>query len=202
MWNMRSGTRVLTGPEAELFRLGVSVLVTELESWPDEPVATSVQTFDRLSWGQQVTVVCEIGRGILLEDVEPIALNAANESAIAAVYAMIAAVLPVDHAEDGPVSRAALSVASTLGLSAFADFETTLRAHPSEWQLLVGCLRDRILWDDDHVDTGISDLKPSDAREVMQTMNIAEDYYTVVPGDPDVARGLRYLAILRQQCEL
>lgn len=202
MWNMETGIRVLTGSDAELFRLGLEALVMELETWPNEPAQIGVATFDRLSWGQQVTVIHEVGRGVLLEHIEPVRLNAANESAIAAIYYWIADVLPEDHFHNGPFARCALEAAALRDPEIFGKFADRVAENALEWAFLTECLRDEILWDSDYDDMGLSDLEPSAAHEIQRSMSIDEQYYTTIIDDPSEDRGLSLLADLRQECKL
>ena len=54
-----------------------------------------------------------------------------------------------------------------------------------EWDLLIQCLADGVLWDDDWKDTeDFLDADPETSRAMKKLLRIDEDYYVDIPPDP------------------
>ena len=55
-----------------------------------------------------------------------------------------------------------------------------------DWEILVDCLADRILWGDDDYEMGnlFLDADPSEGRARMDLMGIEDDYFTEIAPDP------------------
>jgi hypothetical protein len=91
MWRTPSGDRVLAPAEWALFREGMSSLWDWTEDTFDdtEPYETGVRVFDRLQLGQQLALLGLVGRALSDPSVPTPRHTAANEAAIAAVFAHI-----------------------------------------------------------------------------------------------------------------
>jgi hypothetical protein len=66
-----------------------------------------------------------------------------------------------------------------------------------EWDLLIGCLEDNLLWDEDWEMVDHLDASPEVARRVKQELGILDDYFVAVPNDPSDTEAERLLAELR-----
>ena len=66
-----------------------------------------------------------------------------------------------------------------------------------EWEFLLYCLANRILWEDGDYKMGdnFMDADPRESRARMATMDIADDYYTAIAPDPTE----KELVVIRQQ---
>jgi hypothetical protein len=54
-----------------------------------------------------------------------------------------------------------------------------------EWDVLIGCLADAVLWDEDWKDAEDHlDVDPKAGRAVRKLLGIDEDYYVAVSRDP------------------
>jgi len=54
-----------------------------------------------------------------------------------------------------------------------------------EWGMLISCLTDAVLWDEDWKDSeSLLDVDPKASRALKKLLGIDEDYYVAVPPDP------------------
>ena len=66
-----------------------------------------------------------------------------------------------------------------------------------DWERLIICLQDHVLWDTDFEMVDHLDAAPEAARRVKCRLGIAEDYFVAIPPDPSDADAERLLAELR-----
>ncbi len=71
-----------------------------------------------------------------------------------------------------------------------------------DWEVLVDCLADRILWADEDYEMGDAflDADPSEGRARMDMMGIADDYYTEIAPDPTDEQLKLIRRLLRSLC--
>jgi hypothetical protein len=62
--------------------------------------------------------------------------------------------------------------------------------------LLIGCLEDHLLWDEDWDMVDHLDASPEVARRVKQELGILDDYFVAIPDDPSDTEAERLLAEL------
>jgi len=68
-----------------------------------------------------------------------------------------------------------------------------------EWDMLISCLTDAVLWDEDWKDSeSLLDADPKASRAVKKLLGIDEDYYVAVPPDPSAEEMERVWATLRE----
>jgi len=86
MWRTAGGDRTLEKAEAVLFADALWNLLDEATpgEFDDYPLGTNV--FDRLTYGQKISVLSLIGNGLLRAEVPSQELTAVAEGAIAAVF--------------------------------------------------------------------------------------------------------------------
>lgn len=192
MWWTELGKRTLTGAERELFvRMAYALWQDLEEELSDEKYAstTGVAAFDRLSVQQRFVILAEITAGLLDRKVRCVPLTQANEAAIAAVFQVGGGrLVDCDMYKDfRHLVRAAAKQ------SRIADLPP-LRALNYEYDELVECLRDRILWDTDFAMEAVAlDLPPDESRQLHGEMGIMEDYFTTLVPDPREVRRPRSL---------
>ena len=87
MWWTDGGERVLEGAEGALFAEVLLDLIDGINLSEDDDYYLGVHVFDRLTYGQKVSVLSTIGNGLLRKDVPIVELSAVLEGAIAAVFA-------------------------------------------------------------------------------------------------------------------
>jgi hypothetical protein len=177
MWRTPHGDRVLTGAEAQTFKLGLSDLVEDLaESGDDHDCG--VEAFDALSYGQRLAVLEDVSKALLDSSVSSPAHTAANEAAIYAIYRQLVAALEIEL--DGVAStevRSAIRAACyECGLQALAETDDDL----DEWTDAVESLSDQVLWDRDFED-GKKFLDAAPNQAANDDAGIDGDYFASVP---------------------
>ena len=85
MWHTNCGDRTLDGAEVRLFAEALWDFVQELEL-AEGDYNVGLDVFDRLTYGQKVSLLSIIGDGLLKLDVPMRKLTAVVEGAIAAVF--------------------------------------------------------------------------------------------------------------------
>ena len=123
----------------------------------------------------------------------PLELSAITEGAVGAIFENIwqCVQFEVDAISNETISW------RTLVLSAQAEYETTPPIDPEdrlpepnckdmeEWELLIECLSQTILWDADWMDEDLYiDVDPDTSRRLKKRMNIADAYFTAIAPDP------------------
>jgi len=89
-----------------------------------------------------------------------------------------------------------LAAGRETGISAdMSDFNEN---DPDDWDLLLDCLEDRLLWDRDWEMEDHLDADPETGRRLKQELGIDEDYFVAVPPDPTDEECERLLGELRE----
>ena len=65
------------------------------------------------------------------------------------------------------------------------------------WDLLIECLEDQVLWDHDWEKGDHLDAAPDVARRIKGELGIADEYFVAIPRDPSDAEAERLLAELK-----
>jgi hypothetical protein len=86
VWCTAYGERTLKGAEAILFAETLLDIVEEIRLCRFYNYYTGVEVFDRLTFGQKISVLATIGNGLLREDVPCIELTDVVEGAVGAVF--------------------------------------------------------------------------------------------------------------------
>jgi hypothetical protein len=215
MWITALGTRVLRGPEWELFRVGLSTLWDEIESQPDdeEPGLTTVKAFDRLTRPERLALLAQVGKG-LHDRREPCPdLSALNEAAVAAVFAQVRYLVSVEidaqRSGFGTFSRRRTDRPRQLVLAAAREVDPERRAdlpkarstNLSEWFDVIQTMLFRILDDIDYLAAdSFLDLPPSRSRSMKDMLGIPEDYFSTPPDFPTPQMLEAIRADLRRIC--
>ena len=150
MWRTSIGIRTLTGTEAKLFALTLWDFIEESNIGPDNDYHLGIKAFDNLTYSQKIAVLSEVGNALLREDVACPELTAFNEAAIAAIYQhlLFCIQIEIDEPDFGLNWRKSTA-------KACRECEDEEVPNPScedmeEWELCVGFLENRILWDADY----------------------------------------------------
>lgn len=188
MWWTPDGERVLQGAEARLFREGLAVLVDMVREDPEGQQQFSAPPFDNLQPNLKLAVLAEVSSALLQEDWPMPRLTAVREAAVATVYEAIRiwGEMEIDQAAEGLESptwrELILAACEERGIEELLD---PASEEIGEWELLVCCLSDSVLWDDDWRDSeSLLDADPKAGRAVKKLLGIDEDYYIAVPPDP------------------
>lgn len=204
MWWTSDGERILEGAEAALFQEALGVLVDYVQQDEDGTIwQFGVPPFDTLQYGQKLAVLARVGCGLLREDEAAPRLTAVLEGAVAVIYALVwdMVQLEIDDPEiavQGPSWRELVlgacrerEVADELPEPGCDDLE--------EWDLLIQCLEEGVLWDADWEGGEMHlDADPEASRRLKKLMRIDEDYYVDVPPDPSGEELEEVLATLRE----
>ena len=86
MWRTSSGDRILEGAEAKVFAEALWEFIDEANVNPYDDDEFGIPVFDRLTYGQKVSALSIVGKGLLLPDVSPIPLTAVLEGTIAVIF--------------------------------------------------------------------------------------------------------------------
>ena len=184
MWRTSCGDRTLEGAEAKLFAesLWDLIEVSNLDECDDYQVG--IKVFDRLTYGQKVSVLSIIGNGLLRKEVPPVKLTAVVEGAIAAIFEHLKTtiIVEMDEPEFGTTWRnKVVVVRKEVGGE---DIPSPKYRDLEEWEIEIGELEDRILWD---ADFDYEDLYMDDfpeRTEMLKTMaRISQDYYLEITED-------------------
>ena len=203
MYNTPLGVRVLQGTERRLFAESLAVLIDDV-NMEDEPLDSG--SFDGLQRNQKIFVLHAVGRALLCEDEPAPKLTAPIEAAVAAIYecarSMISLELSgelVDGDDDLPAAPSWREmVTAACRENGIADELTNVQENePDDWDVLLDCLADRVLWDRDFEMEEHLDVDPQAGQRVKSELGIDRDYFTAVPPEPSDAEAERLLAELR-----
>ena len=191
MWWTPDGERTLHGAEAMLFREALAVTVDMVREDDEGHQEFGVPPFDKLQPNQKLAVLAEVSSALLQEDRPMPRLTAVREAAVAAVYEaiMIWVEMEIDQAAEGLESPTSPTWRDLI-LAACQEREVEELLDPAseeigEWELLVCCLSDSVLWDEDWRDSeSLLDVDPKASQAVKKLMGIDDDYYVAVPPDP------------------
>jgi hypothetical protein len=196
---------VLQGAERQLF---VESLGTLVDMVTVDEFSTGIQLLDDLTRNQKIATYHTVARALLVEDEPPPELTAVVEGAVASVYQqvrdMISLELDVADLDDadfdfgelpeGPSWRErAIAAGREVGIEELPEPDDT---DFDEWDLLIGCLEDQLLWDEDWEMVDHLDASPEVARRVKNELGILYDYFVAVPNDPSDTEAERLLAEL------
>ena len=184
MWRTSCGERILNGAEARVFCEALLCLLDEafMDQFEDYP--SGVVCFDDLTYGQKISVLTTVAKGLLRQDIPAVELTAALEGAIAAVFDKLRAIvmLEIDEPDLGTTSRR-LVVAARQSMAG-QEIPDCGCNDPDEWDIQMQELADAILWDADYEDGHLYlDRPPEESQALREMMRVPEEYYLSVPDD-------------------
>ena len=200
MWHTNCGDRTLEGAEARLFAEALWDFVSELEL-DEGDYEVGLEVFDRMTYGQKVSVLSIIGAGLLKQD-EPIhKLTAAVEGTIASVfeYLKIAVIVEIDEPEIKSNWRKMI-------LAARREVEAEELPKDNcedmqEWLIEIEELSYLILWDADYEDEDLYiDKPPEEAQALKDFMRMRDDYFLEIPEDLKPKQIKAKLSELKKLC--
>lgn len=201
MWWTPEGERALQGAEARLFSDALGILVDMVAEDHEGLWEFAAPPFDKLQPNQKLAVLAQVGMAMLREDQPRLRLTATLEAAVGAVYEAIRLLVemeidqPAEWRESPSWRELVLAACRERGIEDLLDAQSV---DLDEWEVLVCCLSDTVLWDEDWKDSeSLLDADPRASRAVKKMLGIDEDYYIAVPPDPtdDEMEGI--LATLR-----
>ncbi len=184
MWHTNNGDRTLEGSEAKLFAHAVWDLSQELEiSEGDYDVDLPV--FDRLTYGQKVSLLAIVCRGLLIPKVPIRNLTAVVECAVAAVFEFIKIemITEIDESDNETSWRKLIHAArSEAGVEGLPNADCQ---YEKEWIYEIDGLEDMILWDNDFLDEDLFiDAPPEEDQRMKDLMRVRDDYFLDIADDP------------------
>lgn len=183
MWHTSSGNRVLTGSEAKVFAQALSELISELKAFGGEYVV-GMEVFDRLTYGQKISVLSIVGKGLLKPDQPIRKLTAVVEGGIAAVFEYLKTLvcIEIDEGITGTYWRELILAArNQLGAVELTDINSD---DYTDWLIEIEELSDSILWDADYLDENLYvDDSPEHSQALKDFMRIRDDYFLEIPED-------------------
>jgi hypothetical protein len=196
MWRMQDGDRVLTEAEWALLRVGLGNLWDFIEDDgidADGLSETGVRVFDALQPAQKLALLADVGQALRNPAVPTPRHTAANEGAIAAVFATIRRALEEEIALDAVADEPSAEVRSLLLAAAESDdppedLPALSDDDRGNWGWVLEAIEGRIFWDADYeMGDAFMDRPPEEARELLGRMTIDPEYYTAIPREPDEA---------------
>ena len=194
MWWTPDGERVLRGREATLFREALGVLADSVRDDEKGDLGQfGISAFDSLQRSQKLAVLAEVGTALLREEGPAPTLTAAREATVAVVYELVRDMVQLEI--DDPQAVGVRPTWRKLVLGACRQRRGDDDSLPSqdcddceEWDLLIQCLADGVLWDDDWKGEEVHlDADPKTSRALKKLFGIDKDYYVDVPPDPSDA---------------
>jgi hypothetical protein len=190
MWWTPDGERILRGREARLFREALGVLADLVrDDEKGDLCQFGISAFDSLQRSQKLAVMAEVGTALLREEGPAPTLTAVREATVAAVYELAGDMVQLEI--DDPQAAGGRPTWRELVLDACRERRVDDKlpsrdcADLEEWDLLIQCLADNVLWDDDWKDVeGHLDADPETSRAAKKALGIDGDYYVDVPPDP------------------
>ncbi len=200
MYNTPVGIRILQGAERRLFVESLGMIVDDL-SVGDGPF--DVAAFGSLQRNQKIAVLHKVAKALLCDEEPAPELTASIEAAAAMVFRHAAGMVAMELNE--PVEKAAgpswrelvLAACRDAGIEDLPDVPAT-DDNPDAWVLLVDCLEDRVLWDNDWEMSEFLDVDPDVGRRMRRELGISDDYFVAVTPDPTDAEVERLLGELRE----
>ena len=192
MWQTVMGDRTLYGAEADLARTLIGCVQDMILAGIDvgQPHITEVSLFNTLQPSQQLSVLHEVARGLLIEDEPTPELNSIREATVD--------LSRLEGEPDCYLRSLVIRVFHELQYSSNheirEDFseEFVARLPPidcpaiAEWNDLAEELADLILWDRDfEMEAVLVDLSPEKAEMMKDYLGIGQDYFSEVALDPN-----------------
>ena len=196
MWRTPSGIRILTGPEAVLVRAAIGDMTDTLQEEADglaDEWPCGVRLFDELSWQQRLALLARVATALFKSEVPPPELTAVNEATVAALFAHVErnVWIELDNAREIEPSddfdiyywRRMIAACQELPPTD-EDFVEEKSVDIEDWQLVIECCADRILWDADwDMPDLFMDAEPALSRKRRQQLGIIPDYFTTPAPD-------------------
>jgi hypothetical protein len=191
MWVTDDGERVLTGKRAAAFAEAACYLLSTLEA-SDGDYPTSVSPFDELTYGQKVSCLDAVTRGLLRKDVPAIEPTLSLEATIVAVYGELWTLVltEIEDPEFGTPWRqlAAGAAAERAHERGYSPAWTPNPASTDEqmWLDRIAGLQHEILEDTDELTVeSLADLPGIQARKIRRVLGISDEYVLTIPDDPN-----------------
>ena len=209
VWRTSRGNRTLKGAEAALVRLAMANLKDRVLEEREFPI----RAFNDLTQPAKWAVMLEVARGLLSEEFEPVELTAINEAAVACMFNVVVELAQIeaegnrlfpDEPEEFGVRHAIVQAVRRVLEEDGADLDHLPDIDcedDSEWERMVECLADAVLWDNDYqLGDVLLDEDPVEANAGKELFGIDEDYFTAIAPDPSDQEVELIIAELQDLC--
>jgi hypothetical protein len=218
MWHTSTGDRTLLGSEAALLKAGITgvvELIKEESAGYADQWEFGIDLFDGLHWSQRLVLLEQVAKYLLTDTPATLDLNAANESAIGAIFQHLCEQIDweIDCEFEPDIGEnqkfhwrklILMACEERFGKESEDDeFElpTWNCRQSSEWHSWIESLADEILWDRDYeMDADFLDTPPEKAAFLKSVMGVDDDYFSTAA--PDVHDDIEIAIVLRRIDEL
>ena len=201
MWDTSCSKRTLKGIEANLFAETLWDLIDEMNLNADNDYVLGVHVFDKLTYGQQISVLSIVGNGLLRKDVPCVPLTAVLEGAIAAVFEHLKNCILFEIDVPDVRSNWREKVVAAREEAGGEEIPSSCCDDMDEWNIEVDSLAEAILWDADYDDENLFiDQGPETSKALMTMAGIGEDYYVAIADDLEEGEIETRLTELRGVC--
>ncbi len=193
--------QTLEGAEARLFAEALWDFVSELEV-DEGDYDVGLEVFDRLTYGQKVSLLSIIGSGLLKPDIPMRKLTAAVESAIAAVFDHLKIVVNIEIDEPEIKSNWRKMILAARREVGAEELPKEDCKDEQEWFIEIEELSYLILWDADYEDEDLYiDRPPEEAQRLKDFMRMRDDYFLEIPEDLKPKQIKAELSELKKLCQ-
>jgi len=202
MWRTRYGERTLEGAKAVLFAEALSSLLDEAIAEELDLYDLGVECFDNLTFGQKISVLSIIGKGLLCKDISLDRLSAVLAGPIAAVFEYIKdeITFEIDRPESHSNWRSLVAAATKeIGTEYIPELTCT---DLDEWETEVDRVTKAILWDLGYYDTVLCiNFPPEKSKRLRDWVGISDDYFIVLADDLTDAEAHVKIKELKNLCK-
>ncbi len=189
MWAMDDGERVLTGKRAAAFAKAAGYLLASLAT-KDGEYPTGISPFDDLTYGQKVSCLDAITRGLLRKDVPAIEPALPLEAAIVVVYGELWVLVSIEIYDPQAGGMWRQLVVQAVKESAVEHaYDPAWVPDPAStdeglWLERISGLQREILEDTNQAAVeSVADLPGNQAREIRKILGISDEYALMIPDD-------------------
>jgi len=202
MWWTQNGNRVLEPKEAVLFAESLLDLLEDFNLSDNDDYPLGITAFDRLTYGQKISVLSTVANGLLRTDVPMVSLTAALEAGIAAVFEHLKNLIIIEFDDEQPQTYWRQIVIAARKEAQGEEIPAPDCDNYCEWDLQLECISGGILWDVDYeIEHLFADRSPAEASALRQMAGINDEYFNYIPEDPKDEEIEGKLAELRELCE-
>ena len=175
-------------PWATVIRLGLQDVMRWLWELRDDedPWTYDIPVFDRLTLGQKLWLLQQVGRALLIEREPRPELTAVVEATAAVIFEGLRS--GIEYEIDSTIERFEYRTALLKLLNSYPS--SVERPNVSsddlpEWEFMVQSVVDQVLWDEDFLDEfPFLDVSPEQAAFMKEAMDVTDNYFTSIPPDP------------------
>lgn len=202
MWQTQHGERTLKGAEAAIFAEALFSLLNEAITGELDYYDLGVECFDNLTFGQKISVLSTVGKGLLCKDIPLVRINAVLEGTIAAVFEHLKneITFEIDTLESWSHWRCLVIAArNEIGAKNIPEVYCT---DLDKWEAEVEELADAILRNKDFGEAHLYiDFPPEKSKQLKDRAGIPDDYFLAIADDLKDEQAQEKIIELKKLCE-